>query len=154
MKVYNTFSGLGYNTFLWDRNIHDITSIEYNEHISKNYELNFPKDTILTEDALNYVEKLLNNKVYLEANRGKTLFFWNSPPCQSHTMFRMIRGHNIPDMKSLYGLMTLGIRQATRAVNDGLHYIQGNYAAKKQEKSQDESIIKYRVKEYKGILDA
>lgn len=106
MEIINTFSGLGYNTLLWDRDKHSITSIEYNKHIAKQYQINFPTDTLIVNDALKYIEDLLNNEDWLISKKGQTIFFWGSPPCQSHTMFRMIRGHNIPDMKSLYGLIT------------------------------------------------
>jgi DNA (cytosine-5)-methyltransferase 1 len=106
MEIYNTFSGLGYNSLDWNRDIHEITSIEYNEHIAKQYHINFPLDKLEVTNALTYLEEMLNNEEWLIDHKGKTIFIWCSPPCQSHTMFRMIRGHNIPQMDSLYGLIT------------------------------------------------
>jgi len=95
MKILNLYAGIGGNRKLWGDE-HEVTAVEYDESIAQIYRDNFPNDTVLVEDAHEY---LLNH--YKEYD-----FIWSSPPCQTHSSFR----HNIcvryrgtkaeyPDMK-------------------------------------------------------
>ena len=94
MKVLNLYCGIGGNRALWGDE-HDITAVEYNEHIAAVYKDRFPNDTVIVADAHEY---LLKN--YKEFD-----FIWSSPPCQSHSQIRICgtrRGQCdavYPDMK-------------------------------------------------------
>lgn len=77
MRILNLYCGIGGNRQLWTHsgNEHDITAVEYNEHIAAVYKDRFPNDTVIVCDAHEY---LLKN--YKEFD-----FIWSSPPCQSHS---------------------------------------------------------------------
>ena len=79
MKVLNLYAGIGGNRKLW-KDV-EVTAIENNEDIAWVYKGNFPGDTVIVDDAHEY---LLEH--YKEFD-----FIWSSPPCQSHSSFR----HNI-----------------------------------------------------------
>jgi len=89
MKVLNLYSGIGGNRKLWEDV--EVTAIENNPEIAEIYKDFFPNDTVIIEDAHEY---LLNNY-------DKFDFIWSSPPCTTHT--RMNKNFN----KIRYADMTL-----------------------------------------------
>ena len=74
MKILNLYAGIGGNRKLWGDE-HDITAVELDESIAKIYQDFFPNDTILIEDAHDY---LLQNFKEFD-------FIWSSPPCPTHS---------------------------------------------------------------------
>jgi len=74
MKILNLYAGIGGNRMLWG-NEHDITAIEYNEHIAKVYKEQYPNDKVIVADAHEYLLKH-----YTEFD-----FIWSSPPCPTHS---------------------------------------------------------------------
>lgn len=93
MKVLNLYACLGGNRLLWD-DCH-VTAVENDPELAKIYKERFPDDSILVEDAHEY---LLKN--YQEFD-----FIWSSPPCPSHSRARFwghgSNGRNpvYPDLK-------------------------------------------------------
>ena len=94
-KILNLYSGLGGNRSSWG-NKHDVTAVEFNPQIAEVYKGRFPLDTVIIEDA----------HEYLIHHFDEYDLIWSSPPCQTHSSFR----HNIcvrfrgtspeyPDMK-------------------------------------------------------
>jgi len=77
MKILNLYAGIGGNRKLWGDK-HEITAVEYNEEIAMIYKDNFPNDTVIVEDAHDF---LLNN--YKDFD-----FIWTSPPCPTHSRMR------------------------------------------------------------------
>lgn len=92
LKILNLFSGIGGNRKLWGTQ-HSITAVEYDPKIAAIYKDLFPGDTVLVEDAHEY---LLHHYQEYE-------FIWLSPPCQSHSVTSyFLNGLGIiryPDMK-------------------------------------------------------
>ena len=89
------YAGIGGNRKLWNENI-EVTAIELNPDIAKVYQDFYPDDTVIIDDAHQYLLKH-----YKEFD-----FIWTSPPCQSHSSFRQnicvrFRGTDavFPDMK-------------------------------------------------------
>lgn len=83
MKILNLYAGIGGNRLLWG-NEHDITAIEYNPEIAKEYQRLFPNDTVIVTDAHQYLlEHLLD---------GWDLI-WASPPCPSHSRINTDGNH-------------------------------------------------------------
>ena len=74
MKILNLYAGIGGNRMLWG-NEHEITAVEYNEHIAKVYKEQYPNDNVIVADAHEYLLKH-----YAEFD-----FIWSSPPCPTHT---------------------------------------------------------------------
>lgn len=74
MKILNLYAGIGGNRKLWGDN-HEITAVEYDEEIAEVYKNFYPNDTVIIDDAHQY---LLNNY-------KKYDFIWSSPPCQTHS---------------------------------------------------------------------
>ena len=100
-KILNLYAGIGGNRRGWG-NEYDVTAVEYDAEIAKVYAENFPNDTVIVGDALEY---LLNH--YQEFD-----FIWASPPCPTHSQYRYYIGVKskgyapvIPDMTSLYGII-------------------------------------------------
>lgn len=92
MKILNLYCWIGGNRQLWTPNgdEHEITAVEYNEHIAAVYKDRFPKDTVIVADAHEY---LLNN--YKEFD-----FIWASPPCPTHSRLCFSKKEKeYPDMK-------------------------------------------------------
>jgi len=90
MKILNLYAGIGGNRKLWGDE-HDITAVEYNPEIAQIYKDNFPNDTVLVEDAHQY---LLDH--YKEYD-----FIWSSPPCPTHSKMAKATRHETrkyPDM--------------------------------------------------------
>lgn len=96
MKILNLYGGIGGNRKLW-KDV-EVTTVEYSEIIADCYKDNF-NDTVIIKDVLEYL-------ISINTSITKFDLIWASPECISHTMWRMIRGYNIPDMTQLYGLIT------------------------------------------------
>lgn len=78
MKVLNLYAGIGGNRKLWEGV--EVTAVELNPKIAAIYQDFFPKDTVVTGDAHQYL---------LEHFREYD-FIWTSPPCPSHSRMRML----------------------------------------------------------------
>lgn len=91
MKILNLYAGIGGNRKLWGDE-HEVWSIENNIDIAEVYQKLYPKDTILCDDAHDY---LLQHFKEFD-------FIWSSPPCPSHSRVNLaLQGHGIyryPDM--------------------------------------------------------
>jgi DNA (cytosine-5)-methyltransferase 1 len=79
MKILNLYAGIGGNRRLWSD--HDITAVEMSPEIAAVYKQLYPSDTVVVDDAVDYLEKH-----YAEFD-----FIWSSPPCPSHGQYR----HNV-----------------------------------------------------------
>lgn len=92
MKVLNLYACLGGNRYKWDNC--EVTAVELDPHLASMYKQRFPQDTVLVEDAHEYLKNY-----YQEFD-----FIWTSPPCPSHSRARFWRygatGQNptFPDM--------------------------------------------------------
>ena len=93
MNILNLYAGIGGNRKLWG-NEHNITAVEYDEKIANVYKELYPKDTVIVDDAHEYLLKH-----YKEFD-----FIWSSPPCVTHS--KLILGNinkpncfHYPDMK-------------------------------------------------------
>jgi len=80
MRILNLYSGLGGNRKLWEGV--EVTAVEKDQEIANLYQKMYPDDTVIIDDAHEYLLKNVNNFD----------FIWSSPPCQSHT--KMIRSGN------------------------------------------------------------
>lgn len=97
-RILNLYACLGGNRYKWDQvaeekglNI-EVTAVEINPEISEIYKQTFPKDTVITGDAHEY---LLNNFEKFD-------FIWSSPPCPTHSKMMKATRHNVkfyPDLK-------------------------------------------------------
>ena len=75
MKILNLYAGIGGNRKFWGDE-HEITAVEYNEEIAKEYKRLYPKDTVIITDAHQYlIDHVLDGWD----------FIWASPPCPSHS---------------------------------------------------------------------
>lgn len=74
MKILNLYAGIGGNRKLWG-NDHDITAVEIVPEIAAIYKDFFPNDTVLIEDAHEYLLKHFQEYD----------FIWASPPCPTHS---------------------------------------------------------------------
>lgn len=98
MKTLNLFAGLGGNRKLWNNG--EVTAVELNALIAKIYQENYPKDTVIIEDAGKYLIKH-----YKEFD-----FIWASPECQTHSCLRFMKSKagayspKLPDF-SLYSFI-------------------------------------------------
>jgi len=90
VRILNLYAGLGGNRLKWDDV--EVTALEMNEEIAAVYQQHNPGDTVLIEDAHEYLLK----------NHADFDMVWSSPPCQSHSRF-IRSGRNrkpvYPDMK-------------------------------------------------------
>ena len=73
MKVLNLYAGIGGNRKLW-KDV-DVTAVEINPDIAKEYQNNFPDDSMIVGDAHEYLLK----------HYDEFDFIWSSPPCQTHS---------------------------------------------------------------------
>ncbi len=87
MKILNLYAGIGGNRKLWGNFTHEITAIENNFEIAKQYQELFPNDKVIITDAHEYLLKH-----YKEYD-----FIWSSPPCPSHSRIKKL--HTIPPTK-------------------------------------------------------
>jgi len=91
MKVLNLYAGIGGNRKLWTDI--EVTAVENNPEIAKIYQDFFPDDTVIIDDAHQYL--LDHFKEYD--------FIWSSPPCPTHSRMENIhwgQGYDVryPDM--------------------------------------------------------
>ncbi|MFM7859256.1 MAG: DNA cytosine methyltransferase, partial [Flammeovirgaceae bacterium] len=83
-KVLNLYACLGGNRYKWDEVAEQagielqVTAVELDEELARLYQERFPNDTVIVEDAHQY---LLEH--YKEYD-----FIWSSPPCPSHSRVR------------------------------------------------------------------
>lgn len=77
MKILNLYAGIGGNRKLWGDE-HEITAIEHDEKIAAIYKDFFPNDTVIVEDAHDYLIK----------HCWGYDFVWSSPPCPTHSRLR------------------------------------------------------------------
>lgn len=94
MKILNLYACLGGNRYKWDEVTDiEVTAVERDPELAKLYQERFPNDTVIIEDAHEY---LLNN--YKDFD-----FIWSSPPCPTHSQtnhFLNAQGViRYPDMK-------------------------------------------------------
>jgi DNA (cytosine-5)-methyltransferase 1 len=77
VKILNLYAGIGGNRKLWGDKP-DVTAVEYNETIAEAYQDFYPDDTVVVDDAHEY---LLNHFEEFD-------FIWTSPPCPTHSQLR------------------------------------------------------------------
>jgi len=97
MKILNLYAGIGGNRKMWSGC--DVTAVEIVPEIVEVYQVLYPQDTVIIDDAHKYLEQHYNEYD----------FIWSSPPCPSHGQYRhnvgvIGKGFNpiMPDMR-LYG---------------------------------------------------
>lgn len=80
MRVLNLYAGLGGNRRKWNEVCPGIqvTAVELDKHCAELYSKIHPQDTVLIEDAHDYLLKH-----YQEYD-----FIWSSPPCPTHSRAR------------------------------------------------------------------
>jgi len=92
MKILNLYAGIGGNRNLWGDK-HKVTAVENKPEIAKIYQDFFPKDKVIVADAHEYLLKHFDEYD----------FIWSSPPCPSHSRFRLSQPsrkyYKFPDMK-------------------------------------------------------
>ena len=76
MKVLNLYAGIGGNRKLWDDV--EVTAVEWDQERALIYQRLHPQDTLLVEDAHDYLLKYFN----------RFDFIWSSPPCPTHSKIR------------------------------------------------------------------
>lgn len=96
MKILNLYAGIGGNRKLWGDE-HEITAVEYKPEIAAIYKDLYPNDTVLVEDAHEF---LLEH--FMEYD-----FIWSSPPCQTHSKARFSAGVGSGQVKPKYPDMKL-----------------------------------------------
>ena len=72
-KVLNLYACLGGNRYKWADC--EVTAVELDPELSRLYQERFPNDTVITEDAHEYLLK----------NYKNFDFIWSSPPCPTHS---------------------------------------------------------------------
>ena len=85
IKICNLYCEIGGNRKLWSGDI-EVTAIEIDKEIAKIYQDLFPNDKVIVTDAHQY---LLEHFKEFD-------FIWSSPPCPSHSRFRLLWSGN-PD---------------------------------------------------------
>jgi len=91
MKILNLYAGIGGNRKLWGDE-HKITAVENNIEVVAIYKQLFSKDTVIVEDAHEYLLK----------HHTEYDFIWSSPPCPTHSRMAKARGiplNKYPDMR-------------------------------------------------------
>jgi DNA (cytosine-5)-methyltransferase 1 len=79
IKVLNLYACLGGNRYKWDEVADiEVTAVELDPEAARLYQERFPNDTVIVEDAHEY---LLKNYMNYD-------FIWTSPPCPSHSRMR------------------------------------------------------------------
>lgn len=91
MRVLNLYAGIGGNRKLWGDE-HEIVAVENNPKIAAVYKEFFPNDTVIVDDAHEYLRKHFR----------EFDFIWASPPCPTHSVLQMTRYYDedlkYPDM--------------------------------------------------------
>ena len=89
MRVLNLYAGIGGNRKLW-KDV-EVTALELDPRIAMIYKDFYPDDNVIVEDA----------HAYLLKHFKEYEFIWSSPPCPSHSKFRLSQPKLIvyPDMK-------------------------------------------------------
>lgn len=93
LKILNLYAGIGGNRKLWGDK-HEITAVEINPKIAECYKKLFPNDTVIVDDAHEYLRKHFR----------EFDFIWASPPCPTHSVLQLSHS-NDKDLK--YPDMTL-----------------------------------------------
>lgn len=92
MKILNLYAGIGGNRKLWGDE-HEITAVEINPKIAECYKKLFPNDTVIVDDAHEYLRKHFR----------EFDFIWASPPCPTHSVLQNSHINDeeleYPDMK-------------------------------------------------------
>ena len=94
IEMLNLYAGIGGNVKLLDREKVHITAVELNPKIAECYKRLFPNDTVIVEDA----------HEFLRYHFREFNFIWASPPCPTHSVLQMTRYY---DEKLKYPDMTL-----------------------------------------------
>lgn len=90
MKILNLYAGVGGNRKLWTDV--QVTAVELDPRIAEVYSKLYPKDTVVVEDAHQY---LLDHSDEFD-------FIWSSPPCPTHSKMAKATRHKLrryPDMR-------------------------------------------------------
>ncbi len=95
MRILNLYCGIGGNRKLWTG--HDVTAVEYRQDIADVYRHYFPGDTVIVDDAHEY---LLNN--YQEYD-----FIWSSAPCPTWSRANFWASKTAKNRKKYYPDMKL-----------------------------------------------
>lgn len=82
IKVLNLYAGIGGNRKHWE-NV-EVTAVEYDENIAKEYQQKFPNDKVVVADA----------HAYLLEHYSEFDFIWSSPPCISHSKINLSYKNN------------------------------------------------------------
>lgn len=77
MKVLNLYAGIGGNRKLWEDV--EVTAVENVPYIADVYRKLFPQDTLIEEDAHEYLLKHFR----------EFDFIWSSPPCPTHSRINL-----------------------------------------------------------------
>jgi DNA (cytosine-5)-methyltransferase 1 len=77
IRILNLYAGIGGNRKLWGDES-DVTSVEYNDKIAEAYRDHYPDDTVIIDDAHEYLLKHFD----------EFDFIWSSPPCPTHSKMR------------------------------------------------------------------
>jgi DNA (cytosine-5)-methyltransferase 1 len=94
MRILNLFAGIGGNRTAWN-DAHAITAVEKDPDIATIYHQRFPQDTVVVEDAYQYVEKHMDEFEVI----------WASPPCVSHSRINTTcQNMRLPDLR-LYSII-------------------------------------------------
>lgn len=93
MKILNLFSGIGGNRADWPStwNVHAVDNCSSSLDV---YESLFPADVVIQGDAYEF----------LLENYDQYDFIWASPPCTSHSRFRLAKKPEFADLR-LYALV-------------------------------------------------
>jgi DNA (cytosine-5)-methyltransferase 1 len=110
MRILNLYAGIGGNRKLWGDE-HEVTAVENVDYIADAYATLFPQDTLIREDA----------HQYLLAHFQEFDFIWSSPPCPSHSRIRLT--HKTKSTKPVYPDMKL-----YEEIIFLQHYYKGNWA--------------------------
>jgi DNA (cytosine-5)-methyltransferase 1 len=99
MKILNLYACLGGNRYKWNEVKDDIevTAVEFDPEAARLYKERFPSDTVIVADAHQY---LLEH--YKEFD-----FIWSSPPCPTHSRFKLNQGKGTGNHKPCYPSMIL-----------------------------------------------
>jgi DNA (cytosine-5)-methyltransferase 1 len=145
MKILNLYACLGGNRYKWDEVTDvEVTAVELDPELSKMYQKRFPNDNVIVGDAHQY---LLDH--YKEFD-----FIWASPPCPTHSRFKLNQAKGtgnhkpvFPDMQMHYELRLNEKDAQIVELNNKLEYIDRNIGANtnnphlKQLLKLDESVI-------------